>query len=377
MTVSVWQEMAVAPSKISHDIVVIGAGIVGSYLAGLLSKTGRDVAIIEARHPAAGASGRNAGMVLVGSRDSYSEAVNRFGRTTAQDLWKLTEDNVRNMANIADQFGIEHNASGASYIALDDNFANILRNSAEMLDQDGFDVEYIDGDPLNRGFRATLIQPSDFGTQPAELSTNLTSSSGATLYENDEVFTIGKEGSHLVIRTRRHIVTCEKAVLAVNAYAPLLDPFFQRLVEPARGQVLVTTPLPQMIDTLGLVNQSCYFRQLEDGRILIGGGRFQHIDQERTFADETTTNVQGFVGNFLAKYFPESDGLVDRRWAGIHGMTNDGLPIIGRLPHQKEVYFVVGFSGHGNSMGLVAGERTVELMLNGQDPGIFNIARLN
>lgn len=79
----------------------------------------------------------------------------------------------------------------------------------------------------------------------------------------------------------------------------------------------------------------------------------------------------------MAKYFPESDGLVDRRWSGIHGMTNDGLPIIGRLPHQKEVYFVVGFSGHGNSMGLVAGERTVELMLNGQDPGIFNIARLN
>ena len=377
MTVSVWQEMASAPSKISHDIVVIGAGIVGSYLAGLLSKAGRDVAIIEARHPAAGASGRNAGMVLVGSRDSYSEAVNRFGRTTAQDLWKLTEDNVRNMANIADQFGIEHNASGASYIALDDNFANILRNSAEMLDQDGFDVEYIDGDPLNRGFRATLIQPSDFGTQPAELSTNLTSSSGATLYENDEVFTIDKEGSHLVIRTRRHVVICEKAVLAVNAYAPLLDTFFQRLVEPARGQVLVTTPLPQMIDTLGLVNQSCYFRQLEDGRLLIGGGRFSHIDQERTFADETTTNIQGFIGTFLAKYFPESDGLVDRRWSGIHGMTNDGLPIIGRLPHQKEVYFVVGFSGHGNSMGLVAGERTVELMLNGQDPGIFNIDRLN
>ncbi len=376
MTVSVWQEMNSKPSKVSHDVVVIGAGIVGSYLAGLLNKTGKDVAIIEARHPAAGASGRNAGMVLVGSRDSYSEAVDRFGRDGAQDLWKLTEENVHTMGELADQFGIEHNISGASYIALDDNFANVLRSSADMLNQDGFDAEYVDGDPLGRGFRATLIQPNDFGTQPAELSANLTFTSGATLYENDEVFAIGEEKSHLVIRTRRHIVTCEKAVLAINAYAPLLDPFFQSLVEPARGQVLLTTPVSTTIDTLGLVNQSCYFRQLEDGRILVGGGRFQHIEQERTYADETTANVQGVIKNFFTQYFPESDGQVDRRWAGIHGMTHDGLPIIGRLPHQKEVYFVVGFSGHGNSMGLVAGERTVEFMLNGRDPGIFNISRL-
>ena len=377
MTVSVWQEMAANPTTVTHDVAVIGAGMVGSHLAGLLTHAGQDVALIEARHPAAGASGRNAGMVLVGSRDSYSEAVERFGRDTAREIWALTEENVRLMGDIADRSGVEHEENGASYIARDDAFAARLRESAGMLEQDGFDAEYVDGDPMDRGFHATLLQPGDFGTQPAELSLAMTASSGATLYENDEVFDIRTEGAGLVIRTRQHIVRCGKAVLAVNGYAPLVHPFFRPLVEPARGQVVVTEPLPRMIDTLALVNEFCYFRQLSDGRLMVGGGRFQYPDEERSHSDETTPNVQGVIERFIAERFPEAEGRIERKWAGIHGMTPDGLPIVGSLPDEPEVYFVVGFSGHGNSMGLVAGERVMDLMLNGRDPGVFNVDRFD
>ena len=63
MTVSVWQEMASPISAVSHDVVVVGAGLVGSYIAGLLTDSGRDVALVDKGFPAAGASGRNAGMV--------------------------------------------------------------------------------------------------------------------------------------------------------------------------------------------------------------------------------------------------------------------------------------------------------------------------
>ena len=80
MTVSVWQDAAAPAIKVTHDVAVVGAGLVGSHLAGLLTDAGRDVALIEARYPAAGASGRNAGMVLLGMRYQYAEAVERFGR---------------------------------------------------------------------------------------------------------------------------------------------------------------------------------------------------------------------------------------------------------------------------------------------------------
>ena len=375
MTVSVWQETTAPAIQVSHDAAVVGAGLVGSHLAGLLTEAGRDVALIEARHPAAGASGRNAGMVLLGVRHSYADAVDRFGRDRARELWGLTAKNIRRMAELAKRFGVESEEVGASYIAADRAHALELEKSARLLERDGFAAEFVDGDPLDRGFVTTLLQPDDFGTQPARLSIALAEACGATLYDNDEVFDIRRDGLGLLVRTRQRVVRCEKVVLCVNGYAGLMDPFFRPLVEPARGQVLVTEPLPRMIDTLGLVHNSCYFRQLADGRLLIGGGRLEYEAEERTYCDEVTPAVQGVIGRFLAKHFPEANNGISRRWAGIHGLTPDGLPIIGRLPNEPEVYFAVGFSGYGNSMGLIAGERVMDLMLNRQEPGIFSVNR--
>ena len=281
------------------------------------------------------------------------------------------------MGELAESFGVEHEEIGASYIAADRAHAMELEKSAQLLERDGFAAEFVDGDTLDRGFMATLLQPDDFGTQPASLSVALAENCGATVYDNDEVFHIGRDGPGLLVRTRQRLVRCEKVVLCVNGYAGLMHPFLRPLVEPARGQVLVTEPLPRIIDTLALVHMGCYFRQLSDGRLLIGGGRFHYEVEETTYSDEVTTGVQGFIGRFLEKHFPEANDGVSRRWAGIHGMTPDGLPIIGRLPDEPEVYFAVGFSGYGNSMGLIAGERVMDLVLNGQDPGIFNVDRFD
>ena len=377
MTVSVWQETAAPATKVTHDVAVVGAGLVGSHLAGLLTEAGRDVALIEARYPAAGASGRNAGMVLLGVRHSYAEAVELFGRDQARELWHLTAENVRRMRVLAERFGVECEEVGASYIAADEAHTLELRESAQMLEQDGFAAEFVDGDPLDRGFRATVLQPDNFGFQPARLTVALAESCGATLYDNDEVFHIGRDGPNVLVRTRQRAVRCEKVALCVDGYAGLMHPFFRPLVEPRRGQVLVTEPLPRIIDTLGIVHTLCYFRQLSDGRLLIGGGGHHYEVEERTYSDEVTPAVQGAIGRFLAKYFPEANNEVGRRWAGLSGMTPDGLPIVGRLPDEPEAYFAVGLSGYGHSTGLIAGERVMDLMLNGQDPGIFNVHRFD
>lgn len=377
MSVSVWQEHAAPPTEVEHDVVIVGAGLVGSYTAGLITAAGRDVALVDRHHPAAGASGRNAGMVLVGTRDAYAEAIERFGVDRAREVWTLTVENVRRMREIATRSGVEHEESGATYLSTDPSYSALLQQSAKMLQRHKFEAEFTDRDPLERGFDAALLQPTDFGTQPAQLTQVLVSESDAILYENDEVFDIIGNGTGLTVRTRRHLMHCEKVVLAVNGYAALLHHFFEPFVEPARGQVLLTQPLQPIVTTLGLHYREGYFRQLDDGRLLLGGGRFQYEDQERTFSDEVTPNVQGFLAQYLARYFPEITLEVSRRWAGIHGMTVDGLPIIGRLPDKREVYFAVGFSGHGNSLGLIAGERVAELALNGTDPGVFSLGRFD
>ena len=140
---------------------------------------------------------------------------------------------------------------------------------------------------------------------------------------------------------------------------------------------LATEPLPRISQPVALVHLRYYYQQLSDGRLVIGGGRQRYADEERTYSDEINMRVQAVIEDYIAQYFPEAKGRVSRRWAGIHGMTADGLPIIGRLPDEPEVYFAVGFSGMGNSMGLIAGERLVNLILNGSAPGVFSVQRFS
>ena len=377
MSVSHWQETAGGQASITHEVVVVGAGLIGSYIANLLVDSGKDVAIVEKQHPASGASGRNAGMVLLGLRDSYNEAIENLGHKSALEIWRMTDTNVRRMRELSKKHQVQYEEIGTYYFGGTPESDADLKQSVTLLERDGFKTLFYDQDPLDRGFGVASYQPDDFATHPAELTQSIADTSGASLYTNDELFAIENQGIGLKVRTRCHVIYCEKVILALNGYAGLVDPFFLPYVSPARGQILLTEPAPRFLDVMCMNYRQTYYRQLPDGRFLVGGGRWQHAKQEHTWADEVTDNVQQYISNFIQRYYPEAaDVGISRQWAGIHGMTRDGLPILGKLPHNPSVYFCLGFTGHGNSMGLVAGERAVDMMINGVGPGILGIERL-
>src|SRR4051812_22811121 len=185
MTVSVWQELAATRTTATHDVVVIGAGIVGSHAAGLLAQSGRDVALVDAHYPAWGASGCNAGFVLLGTRYRYPEAIERFGREAAREIWHLTAENVRQMRELARRHEVEYEECGAALLAVDEQEMAELRLAAQLLREDRLNVECVEHDPLERGFVGALVQSDDFAVQPAALTQALARASGATRYDGD------------------------------------------------------------------------------------------------------------------------------------------------------------------------------------------------
>lgn len=375
MTVSYWQETA--PSEpVTSDAVVVGGGIVGAYAASLLRQAGRDTLLLEARDLASGATGRNAGMVLLGLSDYYAVAVERYGRERARELWQLTARNRERTRDLLRQLDLPYTPAGSLLLAGTLDEAATLEASARLLLADGFNVEYHARDPLGRGFAAGLRQPDDLTINPVQFTRAVAVASGATLLRDCEVYALEPLARGCRVRAKRITVECEHVLLAVNAYAPNLHPYFAGKVAPTRAQMLATAPTAPLLSTAVYANWGYeYIRQLADGRVLLGGGRRRFATTEVGYHDTTTPDVQQALAEFLHRHFPEVDAPVTHRWSGVMGFTRDGIPLVGRLPDLPGVGFAVGFTGHGLGIGLMAAERAVELLLHDTPAGIFDATR--
>ena len=380
MTVSYWQD-ASAEQTIECDVCVVGAGLVGSYTARLLTGRGQRVCLLEARHVAAGASGRNAGMVLTGTAYYYHEALRQYGRELAREVWELTRHNRDIARGLSEEFGTPWQPVGSLLLALDDTEAEDLERAAQAMREDDIPANYTHKDPTKRGFIAAIVQPDDAGIHPVRFTRALAASSGAQIYEQSEVFAIEPlPGGGLEVRSRRVAVRCGKVALCTNAYAPLLHPYFEGKVLPTRGQILCTGPLGVTVLT-----QLCYadygyeyFRQLPDGRLLLGGWRHHFRETEVGYEDRVTSGVQAGLEGFMARYFPEAKGArITHRWSGTMGFSVDGIPLVGSLPDMPEVYFAVGFTGHGLGYGLATAEWLAAHMLAGEGLRWLDARRLD
>jgi glycine/D-amino acid oxidase-like deaminating enzyme len=69
---------------------------------------------------------------------------------------------------------------------------------------------------------------------------------------------------------------------------------------------------------------------------------------------------------------------ITHRWAGIFGVTEDRLPLVGTVPGHDDVWVSCGYSGHGNVLGLACGELVAEAILGRPAPELelFEPARL-
>jgi len=60
---------------------------------------------------------------------------------------------------------------------------------------------------------------------------------------------------------------------------------------------------------------------------------------------------------------------VTHRWAGIFGLTQDLLPLVGAVPGRDDrVWVAGGYSGHGNVLGFACGALVADAILGQGSP---------
>src|SRR2546421_1852791 len=85
--------------------------------------------------------------------------------------------------------------------------------------------------------------------------------------------------------------------------------------------------------------------------------------------DESTTEpIQEALDAFLVELLGELPE-VTHRWAGIFGLTQDMLPLVGPVPGRDGRFWVAGgYSGHGNVLGFACGELVADAILGRESP---------
>jgi gamma-glutamylputrescine oxidase len=363
--VSTLGPQATAPDRV--DVAVIGAGVTGCAAALALARGGLSVRVHDARGIAEGASGRNGGFALRGGAARYDVARETYGSDGARELWQRTEGALDRIESLA---GDAFRRTGSLRLASDDEERAEIQAEYEALREDGFAVEWRDELPhLRPAFRGSIFHLPDGALQPARFVRQLAAlaaGEGATFEEHTRVESLDE-------------VAAEQIIIATDGSGRGLLPELDDAVWPARGQVLTTAPLDEQLFACPHYarNGFDYWQQLADGRIVLGGFRDFSILTEMTDEETTTEPIQDALDAFLVELLGRVP-VVTHRWAGIFGLTQDLLPLVGAVPGRPGTWVAAGYSGHGNVLGFMCGELIAAAALGQEDPllELFAPARL-
>jgi len=365
------------------DVVVVGAGLIGAAIAARLASEGQSVAVLEARRSAASSTDLNTGIVLTGMAQHYSRAVSVFGRSQAQEIWSLTSESRRRIADTARSLSIHVDRRGSLRMASTEDEIEVLRESSDLLQDDGFDAWFGRRDPMGRGFLAALRYPDDLTVDAPALTRALLDNDYITVHEGCEVSSVEMDHGGALVWSRDRMVRCGVVILTVNGYAPLFDSYFKVKVTPSRILAWGSEPLDELVveQPFSTHHGHTLCHQLADRRLVLE--QWQSLDGRRESnlrpsdsLDSLDDPLDEKLALFAEEYFPEIGDCRVWKQSRVTGVTPDGLPLIGSLPHLPVVHFAVGFECSGLSWSFAAADRVVGLVLRGSDPGILSDARI-
>jgi glycine/D-amino acid oxidase-like deaminating enzyme len=229
----------------------------------------------------------------------------------------------------------------------------------------------------------------DGEVQPVHFVRNLTrlaQRAGARIYEASSVTALTERDDHVVATTATGTVRAGHAILATNVRLPELlaqvgANWLGAAITPARGQMLATAPVTETLFACPCYADRGYqyWRQLRDGRLVVGGWRNTSFDSERTDDETPGAPVQDHLDTFLRSTLGigAAQAPVERRWAGIMAFSADGMPIVGRVPGSRHCSVAGAYSGHGNAYALAAARQLAETITGEQpeDAELFDPAR--
>jgi glycine/D-amino acid oxidase-like deaminating enzyme len=379
------------PAKV--DVAVVGAGFTGLSAALQLAKKGAKVAVLEARSIAWGASSRNGGMVLTGTKLPFDILQRRSGRELARRMYQSSLDAIDFVGKCVREEGIDCDFVRCGHLEVASKPAHFdgYRRSAELLQKEfDHEITLLDGKDLGAEigsdiYYGGLVDPLSAGINPARFASGMAKSAmgaGALIYEEARV--VGIDGRKL--RTTRGDVTAKEIVIATGAYTSAATPPLHRRVVPVGSFIVATERLPESLATqlsprgrmiFDSMHYLHYFRLTPDRRILFGGRAAFFPENENTLRRSAA-----ILARDLVRTFPQlAQTAIEYAWGGTLDFCFDSMPHVGTI---DGLHYAAGFAGHGVAMaswmgaqiaGQISGDETespFQIPCPGAPLGLYN-----
>ena len=410
-----------------HDIVVLGAGIVGICVALHLQKRGRAVALVDRRGAAEETSFGNAGLIQREGVYPYGfphdfGALLRYGFNRTIDahyhpsalprlapfLWQYWRHSrparhaevARRYAKLIEHCVAEHDAlaaeAGARELIARGGWLKIFRTARER------DLRFAEAERWGRDFGvehrqldAKMLQDEEpylapglagalHWTQP----TRALDPQGLALaylarfealggqFLQGNAATLQADGRGWRLRTARGPLEAGGAVVALGPWSDLLTRGLGYALPLA-----VKRGYHMHYRAAGEAKLNRPVLDVERGYFLGPVGRGIRLTTGAEFAlrDALRTPVQlGRAEPIARDLFPLAERLDNEPWMGARPCTPDMLPVIGPAPRHAKLWFAFGHAHHGLTLAAVTG-RLVAEMATGEapfvDPAPYSAAR--
>jgi sarcosine oxidase subunit beta len=354
----------------STDVVVVGAGIIGSSIAYHLARAGSAVTLVERAHPASapGATWASAG----GLRSQGRHGAERPLAINAAMRWPLLAEELD--ADLETRFG------GHLHLAESEAEAPRIRARVEEDRAAGIAVELVGEPEIRRiapGISASAIlgayTPGDGQAHPGRTARAFVAAAvrfGARLLPGTrtEIIAGGDRATGLRLADGTTI-PAQTVVLAAGAWSVgLLRGVGMDLSLRWRGlqMILSEMTVTDLSPTITAVGRNLSLKQAPSGQLMIGGGWL--IASDASIAPEPVAERVARQWEGAAGLYPVMRRLaIAQVWAGAEAQSADALPFIGPTPLEG-LYVAVGFSNHGFQISPAVGMLVANDILKGPEP---------
>lgn len=351
------------------DVVIIGSGITGALVANELCEAGMTCTLFDKRSIGTGSSIASTALLQYEIDTPLAELSDKLGEDLAVKAYRCCLQSITDLENVFIKIARNPNFERVPSIFYASNRKGhkLIEKEFELRTKHALPVTYLNKKQLNKkyGIKAN-------GALENNVSAQIDTYKAATLlidyrmkknaldvFTPTEIETCEQtKNGYLLKSTDGHKIKCKYVVIAAGFESGKFLP--KKVMKLTSTYAIISQPVDKkyiwhekaLIWETG--NPYLYIRTDNDNRIIVGGEDEDFKDPVKR--DSLLRKKVATLEKKFGKLFPDIPFITDMTWCGTFSSTSDGLPYIGSLPDNKNMFYALGYGGNGITFSMIAAQ---------------------